>query len=304
MRSGTMADSALVFPIFLRSIVELGERLGVETITGGAEPGKTASLWERRRPLFDHMAATADRFFIADVDGRAIGYARSTRRAGLRELTEFFVEPSVQSGGCGRRLLELALATEEGVWRCLIATPDVRAVALYLRQGLCARFPIYYFSRVPRASPADAGSSLTHPEVQFAALDASPPNLSALAEVDRAILGHTRDEDHRWLASQREGFVARRDGRVLGYGYVAEHSGPFAALDAADLPIFLAHAEARAAARGLPEFGVDVPLVNRAAFTWLLGNRYRVADFATQFMSDEPFGRFENYLVTTPSFFL
>lgn len=297
IRGGSIADSALVFPIFLRSIVDLGERLGVETITGGAEPGTTESLWERRRPLFDHLAATADRFFIAESDGRAIGYARSTRRAGLRELTEFFVEPGAQSAGCGRRLLEQTMAPEEGVRRCLIATPDVRAVALYLRQGLCARFPIYYFSRAPRALPSVTG-------LEFSPLAASPPDLAALADLDRAILGHVRDEDHRWLASQREGFVARRHGLVIGYGYVAEHSGPFAALDAADLPLLLTHAENRAAARGLPEFGIDVPLVNREAFIWLLDNHYRIADFATQFMSDEPFGRFENYLVTTPSFFL
>lgn len=297
VRAGTSDDSEAVFRIFLAAITDLGSRLGVETITGGAEPGGFGPLWVRRRPLFDHLAATADRFVIAEAAGRPVGYARSTLREGLRELTEFFVLPGEQSGGCGRLLLERALPRDEPAVRCLIATTDTRALALYLRHGLCARFPIYYFSRTPRALPPPMG-------IVFSPLDGSAAMLEAVATVDAAVLGHRRDADHMWLAGRRQGFLARRAGAVVGYGYQGEHSGPFAALDEADLPRLLAHAESLAAAAGAAEFGVDVPLVNQAAVSWLLEHRYRLGDFITYLMSDTPFGRFENYLITTPSFFL
>lgn len=297
IRRGTAADSEAIFPIFLRAILDLGERLGLDTITGGAGAASDPALWQRRRPLFDHLAATADLFLLAESAGRPVGYARSTKRGDLRELTEFFVLPGEQSRGCGRMLLERALPAEAGVRRCLIATPDTRALVLYLRAGLSARFPIGYLARSPRRLAPPDGMELTP-------LSGSAADLAALAGVDAVALGHRRDEDHRWLASQRRGFLARRSGRLLGYGYAGEHSGPFAALDPADMPALLACAEGLAAAASAAEFGVDVPLVNRSAVAWLLDNHYRLDRFVTQFMSDEPFGSFDRYIVTTPSFFL
>src|SRR6202011_6158040 len=86
--------------------------------------------------------------------------------------------------------------------------------------------------------------------------------LPALRAIDRQVLGHTRDEDHVWLATTRSGYLYRRNGQVVGYGYMGDNNSPFALLDAADYPAVLAHAEAQAAVRGEFETGFEVPLIN------------------------------------------
>jgi hypothetical protein len=66
----------------------------------------------------------------------------------------------------------------------------------------------------------------------------------------------------------------------------------------------LARGETAAAARHEAEFGVKVPLVNRAAVDYLLGRGFRLDDGPLLFMSDEAFGSFENYVVASRPFLL
>ena len=51
-RPGTPEDSPAVFDVFRRSVLDLGRRLGVETLSGGSDPETLRTLWEKRRPLF------------------------------------------------------------------------------------------------------------------------------------------------------------------------------------------------------------------------------------------------------------
>jgi hypothetical protein len=50
-------------------------------------------------------------------------------------------------------------------------------------------------------------------------------------------------------------------------------------------------------------FGVEVPLVNRAASDYLLAQGFKMDTFFANFMSDEPFGQYENYIFSSPPFF-
>src|SRR6185295_12550360 len=112
---------------------------------------------ERRRPLFEHLARSAEEFWIAEEAGDAIGYARSILRDNALELTEFFVLPGRQSAGVGRELLARAFPKDDVAHRSIIATTDARAQGRYLRAGVYPRFPIYYFGAPPRpvAEPSD-----------------------------------------------------------------------------------------------------------------------------------------------------
>lgn len=295
-RRGSLADTRAVYEIFEAALFDLSERLNVTAITGAQDPEVRRMLWQRRRPLFEHLARTAYQFWLAEAGGEAIGYARSILRAGVWELTELFVLPQRQSGGVGRDLLGRVLPGEKTRHKVIIATPDVRALARYLKLGVHPHFPITYFSREPQ----DVSENT---DLAFVAARPVPEVFSALRKIDKQIVGHDHDEDHSWLLAERDGYLYVRDGDVVGYGYTGHHNGPFALLNEADFPAVLAHAESLAARHGR-NFGVETPLINRAAVDYLLRRGYQMDSFFTFFMSDAPFGQFERYLFPSPPFFM
>ncbi len=297
-RPGTPDDTPAVYDVFVQALADLERRTG----TSGSDnvwtdPAFVAGWWERRRGLFDHLAGTAEGFWVAERDGQIIGYARATLHDGVRELTEFFVLPGHQSGGVGRELLARAFPYSDERHRVIIASSDVRALARYLKAGVYPRFPIYFLSRMPQ--PVDVPTDLT-----VEAVEAVPETLAALRTIDQAILGFTRDVDHTFLLHDRRAEFYRRGEQVVGYGYFGNGTGPLALLEAADFPAVLARLETEAAARNEREFGLNVPLINRAAVDYLLGRGFRLEDFTVFFMSDEAFGAFEHYIVSSPPFFL
>jgi len=291
-RKGTVEDSFGVFQIFVKSIMDYSERMNVMGITGGNDPEVLHSLWKRRKPMFDHLAGSSPHFWVAEKEGTIAGYARSIEHDGMIELTEFFVLPGQQSAGLGRELLARAFPQTDSPHRVIVATLDERAVSRYLRAGVYARFPIKYFSR--KAERVDIPTDLAFEPLQPAI------HLEAINRIDRYVLGHTRGPLHEWIASSRDGFVCTRGGEVAGYGY---DDGPYALLDENDFPAVLAHAESLAAEAG-GEFGVETPLINKKAIQYFMDRKYQIDSFTTLFMSNEPFGRFENYLCFSPIFFI
>lgn len=296
-RPGTLEDSYAVFCVFQESILDLAQRLNVMAITGGRDPHVLENLWQRRRPLFEHLARTAEHFWLAEAEGKVVGYARSILRGDVRELTEYFVLPGQQSAGLGRELLARAFPYDGAERRAIIATLDVRAQARYLKAGVYPRFPLYNFSRRPEPAALET-------DLRSVRLSATDEALAALRAVDLAVLGHARDVDHAWLLGDRQGFLFVRAGQPVGYGYVGDMSGPFALLSADDFPAALAVAEREAAARQLP-LSLEVPTVNQVAVDYLLARGYQIDSFFAVLMSDAPLGtRFENYIFTSPPFFM
>jgi GNAT superfamily N-acetyltransferase len=292
-RPGTMADSQAANSIMERSFVDMAQRLnGQSPITVG-DPKN----WEGIRSLFEHLGRTAEHFWIAELDGAPIGYARSILRDGVRELTEFFVLPNQQSAGVGRELLARAFPAEGARHRSIIATTNPQSLSRYLRAGVTPRTPIFTFSRNP--SPMAINSDLA-----FEPITSLDSVMSDLNQLDQNILGYVRGEDHGWLAQDHNGFVYRRGGRVVGYGYIGISNGPFALENAGDFPAVLAHAETQGAARHAEQISFEVPLINRAAVEHLLQRHYVMDVIFMLYMSDAPLGRLENYLTLSPPVFL
>ena len=294
-RKATAEDSYSVFQVFSKSIIDLGERTNVMAITGGNHPEVLQSLWQRRKFLFDFLAENAAQFWVAEQDGKIIGYARSIEHDGLMDLTEFFVLPDQQSGGVGRELLARAFPESDARYRVIVATMDERALFRYLSAGVYARFPIKYFYR--KAEKVEVKTDLKIEPMQV------DLHLQDLDRIDKMIIGHSRGDIHRWVATTRSGFVYKRNGKVVGYGYVGEGTGPFAVLDENDFPAVLAHAENLMAEKG-GEFGAETPFINKGAIRYFLDRKYQIDSFTVLFMSNEPFGRFENYLCFSPIFFM
>ena len=296
-RRGTPADTRRCFEIFEVTVDDLGRRTGGGANATSGDP----NAFEIRRPMFEHLAATADQWWVAEDEatGRAVGYARSIVRDGVRELTEFFVLPDAQSAGVGRGLLERAFPDEGARHRAIVATIDPRAIARYLRAGLDARVPMIGLEGVPRDERLAT-------DLRREPIDAGDPPLEALAEVDRRLLGFRRDEDHRWLASQRPGVLYRRGEAVVGYGYHPTRplwGGPYAALESHDLPVLIADGEAAAAAAGHATVTFDVALTARPALDHLLGRGFRVDPFVMLFFTDGPVDGLDRYVLTSPPFF-
>jgi hypothetical protein len=113
-----------------------------------------------------------------------------------------------------------------------------------------------------------------------------------------------RDADHEYLLHDRQIYLYYRGEQLAGYGYFGNGIGPIALLDETDFPAVLARAETEAARRHDEEFGMHLPLVNRAAVAHLLARAFQLEPFTVLFMSDAPFGKFENYIVSSPPFFM
>lgn len=294
-RTATIDDSSAVFQVFAKSIMDYSERMNVMAITGGNDPEVLKSLWDRRRSMFEFLAKDCAHFWVAENDGEIIAYARSIEHGGMLELTEFFVSPDQQSAGVGRELLARAFPFGNERYRMIAATLDERALYRYMKAGVYARFPIKYFYR--QAEKVEIATDLRIETMDHAL------HLKDINQIDKQILEHTREAIHRWLITSRAGVVYMRDGNIVGYGYVGSNGGPFALLDENDFPAVLAHAESTVAENG-EEFGVETPMINRAAIGYFLERKYKIDSFTALFMSNVPFGRLENYLCFSPVFFM
>lgn len=296
IRRATPDDSRRAFDVFLASARDLTAR---QNVPWDPEP---ETQWTKMRYLFDHLAAHAAEWWIAEetATGETIGYARSVERGGLFELAEFFVHPERQSAGVGAALLDRAFPIGRGEVRAIIATTDLRAQARYYRSGCAARFPIAGMLGPPRATASDPD-----PGVEAIRLTAGSPDLETVREIEREVLEFDRGDELDWLAERREGYLYRRAGRPIGFAFVSSAGcGPIAALEAADQPSILAHVETRAAELGVVELSLELPMVNAVAVRHLLDRGFRFDPFYTFLMASRPFGRFDRYIGFSPPFVL
>ncbi len=296
-RRATPDDNLTTFTIFRRSLEDFSKRTGVMAITGGNDPQKMEELWESRRTFWEHLTNTSDNYWIAEKDGEAIGYARSILRGNHRELTEFFVVPGSQSVGVGKELLQRAFP-DDVPHRTIIATPDIRAQTRYLKAGVYPFMTEFYFERAPEPQTFET-------DLVIETAEASPASFDDLGRIDLSILGFRRDIDHQFLTRDRKLYFYKRSGQVVGYGYIhRDLYGPFALLEKEDFPAILAHAENEAHTMGASIVGFEVPTINTNAISHLLKRGYHLEGFLGSIMSEKPFGKFENYLLTSPPYFL
>jgi len=294
-RVGTIEDSHSVFRVFIQTIMDYGARMNVMAVTGGNDPQVLESLWKKRKSMFEYLATAAAQFWVAELDGEVIAYARSIEHDGMQELTEFFVLPGQQSGGVGGELLSRAFPKTGARYRTVIATLDERALYRYMKMGMYGHFPFKYFYR--KAEKVDLKTDLKIEPMQLEL------HMQDIDRIDRKLISHKREGLHRWIITSRDGYIYRRQGAIVGYGYVGSSSGPFAVLDENDFPAVLAHAESLMAEREA-DFGAQTPLINTKAIRYFIERKYQIDSFSAIFMTNVPFGKFENYLCFSPEFFM
>lgn len=296
-RRATAQDNLTTLSICIQALEDYSQRHNVQAITGANDPQSRIKLLETRRSFWDHLSQTSDNYWIAERDGEAIGYARSILRGKHRELTEFFVLPSEQSAGVGKELLSRAFPNDVP-YRSIVATTDQRALSRYLKSGVYPYLTELYFERAP-------GFVVIDSNLQIERMDEDPRHLKKLAKVDSAVLGYRRDEDHLFLMHERQLYLYKYRGWLVGYGYIhSEFYGPFALLDNSLFPPVLAHAENMARKMNAPLVGFEVPSTNAPAIDYLIRHKYRLEGFMGSIMSNKPFGKLSNYILTSPPYIL
>lgn len=292
-----LADLEPVGRTFAAALNELLVEAGGSPYVDLDDDSAWTAAWERdRRALFEHLSANPGEAWLAEEEGAVLGYARSSLRDGVLQLTEFFVHPERQRGGLGRELIARAFDTPEAEAKIVIATTRAAALARYLKSGV---YPISVICDLEKQAEPVAFET----DLAIEPLEDTPETLAALNAIDKEVLGFRRPADHRWLMADRRGFLYRRAGAPVGYGYLGRWSGPFALLDPADQPAVLAHAETEAAAEG-GSITLMVPMANRVALDCLLARGYRFDDgFLMLFMTDHLQPRLDRYLCALPGFF-
>jgi GNAT superfamily N-acetyltransferase len=294
IRPGNRADIRACHDLLWAAVTDLGARQG-RPFEGSAD-----DWWVEGASLHEFLAEHSAEWWVAQAAGsrELTGYARSTERAGMLELTEFFVRPGNQSRGAGKALLERVFPPGRGKVRSIVATTDPRALSLYYRAGVVARFSYLSLAGAPRAAEPD--------QLSASPIDDDPALLDEVARVEQAVLGYPRSPaELRWLLGRREGYLFWRDGAVTGFAFVSKAgSGPIAALEPADLPDILLHVEGRAHALGVQKLELEVPGLNATAVRHLLDRGFRIDPWVNVFMSDQPFGRFDRFIGFSPPIFL
>ncbi len=290
-------DTWTAYAIFRRSLADLLVRQGQSW--PWVEQDETE--WLKWRPLFEHLEATADEAWGAELDGQLVGYARSIRRADTRELTEFFTLPEAQGRGVGRELISRAFPDTDVQHRSILATSDPAALSRYLRHGMRPTTVLYAFEGRPTTPPAPLREGLVARPMAESPIQERFAHIGA---IDARVLGARRDPDHAWLAARGPGWILMRGDTPVGYAYGGRRQGPIATLDPADMPGAIGVVESDALARSDEPLSLTVPLANVAATDWLLARRYRLDPFTMHLLEDHPVVAVDRYILTSPPFFL
>ena len=160
--------------------------------------------------IFRHVSETTPhRAWLAEDGGTIIGFGMAIERGELTFLAFLFVMPDAQAAGVGAALYEQCMPSTGYMATCIWSVQPVSA-ALYARNGLVPRVPMYTFTGRPRTPlpPLRNGLALT---------SITPDELD---ELDREVVGFTRRVDHEaWQRWERRPFALRDGSDLVGYGY-------------------------------------------------------------------------------------
>ncbi|HEY2104357.1 MAG TPA: GNAT family N-acetyltransferase [Candidatus Binataceae bacterium] len=263
----------------------------------GLDPS-TMPLDDEPTPPMRYLLRTGpDMSWVAVRDGRVAGFSQGFVRGDLWFLSNLFVHPELQSGGVGAALLQKCI--EAGMRRgarvrAVCSSPERAAQALYARNAMIPRFPLFALE-----GPAQALRGLPSPRGQIVLPKGSSTWIHELGALDEYGWGRRRDADHRFAHREMKlGCIAIRSGAQELAGYIYYCAGQMGPLCARTPRLQLELL--RAAGDALGETGaaklrVWVPGVNAIVLVALLEAGFRIA-FSNLFMASQRFGRFDRYV--------
>ena len=236
-----------------------------------------------------------ERFWVADFEGRIVGFGLATRRRTLWYLAALHVLPQFQGRGIGNELVRRCLGDiDPANGPILVTTSDSAnpvSTGMYLRLGLLPQTTIIQLEGVPRRL---GFSDLTlRPASSQLAQD-------AVNQIDKLVLSEIRPEDHHCWANVNSvvPYLVYENDRMAGYIYVDREGavGP-AAVDRPELlPTALSAAlEVYAADRSTP-VQIRVPSDARETLKALFSHGINCITEVRLLLTSRKFGLFDRYL--------
>ncbi|MBE3013544.1 GNAT family N-acetyltransferase [Microbispora sp. NEAU-D428] len=154
-----------------------------------AEHFGTLGLWPEQPDFVDAERAFGE-VLVGEVDGAIVGFGGTLRRGTVTHLGDLFVLPDHQSSRVGRTILSRLLPGDTP--KVTFASDDKRALALYIRNGMRPRCPLFYLKRGP----------LGDQSVRRASGQAAPgeADVHAVAAMDAHVSGGDRTSTLTWYA--------------------------------------------------------------------------------------------------------
>lgn len=304
-RLATEADLGSLHRTFLAAVQDLDRRSGRPPV----ERPQEHYDWLRRHVM---QLDSGGWWLAEDESGTVLGWTSAVLREATWFLSGFWVRPEAQGYGIGGNLLRHALEYGRGQYRVhfVYASDDPRALALYQRFGMAARFPIWSIA----GNPAGLADYQLPPEIITQAFSGSTASdrqsRAALDELDAQVRGARRPADHSlWLgyvgSGSFSGQLYWRGNQPLGYAYISNWGmlGPVVTNTADDFLPALKHSLAQAARRGFGYVHCDLPSINSAAVRLLLDLRWRINSGHSFFLSSAPLGMMDRYIPSGATLF-
>lgn len=146
---------------------------------------------------------------VAETDGRIAGFNFLSERDPIRAVGPIVIDPTAQSRGIGRQLMQAVLERARGARgvRLLQDTFNVQSFSLYASLGFEAREILVVFSGAPQSVPP--------PHCEIRPLIES--DLMGCESLHQSVHGYTRTNELRDAREMGTPIVALRDGCVRAY---------------------------------------------------------------------------------------
>lgn len=146
---------------------------------------------------------------VAELEGRVVGSNFMAEADPIRGIGPITVDPAVQGGGVGRRLMEGALerAGDAMGVRLVQDAFNTRSMALYASLGFDVREPLLLMQGTPRSGPSQG----------YAVRPMTAEDVGACTDLCTAIHGIGRSHELQEALRVFTPFVVEREGRITGY---------------------------------------------------------------------------------------
>ena len=250
-------------------------------------------------PIFAFLIRkTPHAFWVAEENGKIVGYSHSFMRDSLWYLSWLFISPSSQGRDVGRNLLERTLASwknSEITNRATITFAfNPASQFLYMKYGMYPREPAYY-AETPSKTILE--NSQPPNALQFQEMTSLGDLSEVLSEMDRYVLGFSLDWHHElFFETKARCYVFNEKGNPVGYAYVRPNGavGPVAVNSSHLIKPVLDAALRLAAGQGVEKVRYYMPGSNTHAVELALKYKMRIEPYV--FMSTKPLAKWELYI--------